>query len=130
MTVTIVYAATGIFSLLAFILSLLHGLTVTCFGVSMMRRDAHSDRLGGKCTSSVRYPGLPHSTLYGIVTMFVAVLMIYPLALILGNIALAYMLVLTTTIIAGINTASRGTDRSALHTGHVFRLSGFRGEGQ
>ena len=103
-TVTIVYAATGIFSLLAFILSLLQGLTVTCFGVSMMRRDAHSDRLGGKCTSSVRYPGLPHSTLYGIITMLVAVLMIYPLALILGNIALAYMLVLATAIIAGINT--------------------------
>lgn len=102
-TVTIVYAATGIFSLLAFILSLLQGMTVTCFGVSMMRRDIHSDREGGKCTSSVRYPGVPHSTVYGIITMLVAVLMIYPLALIVG-IGLAYLLVLTTAIIAVINT--------------------------
>jgi 1,4-dihydroxy-2-naphthoate octaprenyltransferase len=103
-TVTVVYAATGIFSLLAFILSLLHGLTVTCFGVSMMRRDAPSDRLGGKCTSSVQYPGLPHSTIYGIVTLLVAVFMLYPLAMILGSTVLAYMLVLATAIIAGINT--------------------------
>ena len=103
-TVTLVYAATGIFSLLAFILSLLHGLTVTCFGVSMMRRDAPSDRIGGKCTSSVQYPGLPHSTIYGIITLLVAVFMLYPLALILGNVVLAYMLVITTAIIAGINT--------------------------
>jgi hypothetical protein len=69
----------------------------------MMRRDAHSDREGGKCTSSVRYPGVPHSTIYGIVTMLVAVLMIYPLALILG-IGLAYLIVLATAIIAVINT--------------------------
>ena len=103
-TVTIVYAATNILSLLALILSLLHGLTVTCFGVSMMRRDVNSDRAGGKCTSSVQYPGLPHATIYGIITMLVAVLMIYPLAMILGNIELAYMLVLATAIIAGINT--------------------------
>ncbi|HUT38867.1 MAG TPA: prenyltransferase [Methanoregula sp.] len=103
-TVTVVYAATGIFSLLAFILSLLHGMTVTCFVVSMMRRDAHSDRLGGKCTSSVRYPGLPHSTLYGMITFLIALLMLYPLAWILGSMDLAYILVLTTAIIAGINT--------------------------
>ena len=103
-TVTVVYAATGIFSLLAFILSLLHGMTVTCFVVSMMRRDAHSDRLGGKCTSSVRYPGLPHSTMYGIITLLISVLMLYPLARILGSMDLAYILVLTTAIIAGINT--------------------------
>ena len=103
-TVTIVYAATGIFSLLALILSLLNGLTGTCFVVSMMRRDVNSDRLGGKCTSSVQYPELPHSTLFGIITMFVSVLMIYPLALVLGNFGLAYILVLATAIIAGINT--------------------------
>jgi len=103
-TVTVVYAATGIFSLLAFILSLLHGLTVTCFVVSMMRRDAHSDRLGGKCTSSVLYPGLPHSTMYCIITLLVSVLMLYPLARILGSMELAYILVFTTAIIAGINT--------------------------
>jgi 1,4-dihydroxy-2-naphthoate octaprenyltransferase len=103
-TVTVVYAATGIFSLLAFILSLLHGLTVTCFVVSMMRRDAHSDRLGGKITSSVRYPGLPHSTIYGIVTLLVSVLMLYPLARVLGSMELAYMLILTTALIAAINT--------------------------
>jgi 4-hydroxybenzoate polyprenyltransferase len=103
-TVTVVYAATGILSLLAFILSLLHGMTVTCFGVSMMRRDAHSDRLGRKCTSSVRYPGLPHSTVYGIVTLLVSVMMFYPLALILGSTETAYILVLTTAVIAGINT--------------------------
>lgn len=103
-TVTVVYAATGIFSLLAFILSLLHGMTVTCFVVSMMRRDAHSDRLGGKCTSSVRYPGLPHSTMYGIITLLISVLMLYPLARILGSMDLAYILVLTTAIIAGINS--------------------------
>ena len=103
-TVTVVYAATGIFSLLAFILSLLHGMTVTCFVVSMMRRDTHSDRIGGKYTSSVRYPGLPHSTLYGSITLLIAVLMLYPLAWILGSMDLAYSLVLTTAIIAGINT--------------------------
>ena len=103
-TVTIVYAATGIFSLLAFILSLLNGLTGTCFVVSMMRRDVNSDRLGGKCTTSVQYPGLPHSTIYGITTMVVSVLMIYPLAVVLGNFRLAYLLVLSTAVIAGINT--------------------------
>ena len=103
-TVTVVYAATGIFSLLAFILSLLHGLTVTCFVVSMMRRDAHSDRLGGKITSSVLYPCLPHSTIYGIITLLVSVLMLYPLARVLGSMELAYMLILTTALIAMINT--------------------------
>jgi hypothetical protein len=103
-TVTVVYAATGIFSLLAFIFSLMHGLTVTCFGISMMRRDAHSDRLGGKCTSSVLYPGVPHSTVYGIVTLLVAVLMLYPLAMVLGSIGLAYLLVVITAVIAAVNT--------------------------
>jgi len=103
-TVTIVYAATGILSLLALILSLLHGLTVTCFAVSMMRRDINSDRLGGKHTSSVLHPELPHSTIYGIVTLLVAVLMLYPLMFILGSMELAYILVLTTAFIAGINT--------------------------
>ncbi len=103
-TVTVVYAATGILSLLALILSLLHGLTVTCFVVSMMRRDVQSDRLGGKNTSSVRYPEVPHSTIFGIVTLLVSVMMLYPLARILGNVELAYLLVLTTAIIAGINT--------------------------
>ena len=103
-TVTIVYSATGIFSPLAFILSLLHGLTVTCFVVSMMRRDARSDRLGGKCTSSVLYPGLPHSTIFGIITLLAAVLMLIPLARVLGSMDLAYILILTTAIIAGINT--------------------------
>jgi 1,4-dihydroxy-2-naphthoate octaprenyltransferase len=102
-TVTIVYAATNIFSLLAFILSLLQGMTVTCFGVSMMRRDVNSDRQGGKYTSSVQFPDVPHSTIYGTVTMLIAVLMIYPLALILG-IGLAYMIVLITAFIAMINT--------------------------
>ncbi len=103
-TVTVVYAATNTFSVLALILSLLQGLTVTCFGVSMMRRDAHSDKLGGKCTSSVQYPGVPHSTLYGIVTLIVAILMLYPLTMILGNLEFAYSLVLATAIIAGVNT--------------------------
>jgi 4-hydroxybenzoate polyprenyltransferase len=103
-TVTVVYAATGIFSQLAFILSLLHGLTVTCFVVSMMRRDARSDRLGGKITSSVLYPGLPHSTIFGITTLLASVLMLYPLARVLESMELAYVLVLTTAIIAGFNT--------------------------
>jgi 4-hydroxybenzoate polyprenyltransferase len=103
-TVTVVYAATGIFSPLAFILSLLHGMTVTCFVVSMMRRDARSDRLGGKCTTSVLYPELPHSTIYGITTLIVAVLMLCLLDRILRNSELAYLLVLTTVLIAGINT--------------------------
>jgi 1,4-dihydroxy-2-naphthoate octaprenyltransferase len=102
-TVTIVYAATNIFSLLAFILSLLQGMTVTCFGVSMMRRDVNSDRQGGKYTSSVQFPEVPHSTIYGTATMLVSVLMIYPLALILG-IGLAYTIVLITAVIAMINT--------------------------
>jgi 1,4-dihydroxy-2-naphthoate octaprenyltransferase len=103
-TVTIVYAATGILSILAFILSLLHGMTVTCFAVSMMRRDAPSDKLGNKCTSSVKYPGIPHATIYGIGTMLVALAMIYPLSLILGSMLLAYLLCLTTAVIAAINT--------------------------
>jgi 4-hydroxybenzoate polyprenyltransferase len=103
-TVTVVYAATGIFSLLAFILSLLHGLMVTCFVVSMMRRDVHSDRQGGKCTSSVLYPELPHSTIYGSVTLLVSVLMLYPLSRVLGSMEPAYILVVTTAVIAGINT--------------------------
>jgi len=103
-TVTVVYAATGMFALLAFILSLLHGLTATCFVVSMMRRDAISDRRGGKITSSVLYPGVPHSTIYGILTLLTGVMMLYPLALILGNPALAALLVLPTVTIAAVNT--------------------------
>jgi 1,4-dihydroxy-2-naphthoate octaprenyltransferase len=103
-TVTIVYAATGILSILALILSLLHGMTVTCFAVSMMRRDAPSDKLGNKCTSSVKYPKIPHSTIYGIGTMLVTLAMIYPLSLILGNMFLAYLLCLTTAFIAAVNT--------------------------
>jgi 1,4-dihydroxy-2-naphthoate octaprenyltransferase len=103
-TVTIVYAATGILSILALILSLLHGMTVTCFAVSMMRRDAPSDRLGEKWTSSAKYPGVPHATIYGIGTMLVALAMIYPLSLIFGSILLAYLLCLTTAVIAAINT--------------------------
>jgi len=103
-TVTVVYAATGMFSLLAFILSLLHGLTVTGFVVSMMRRDARSDRLGGKRTSSVLYPALPHATAYGIITLVAAVLMLCPLSVVLGSTELAFTLVLTTAIIAGITT--------------------------
>jgi hypothetical protein len=79
-------------------------MTVTCFVVSMMRRDARSDRLGGKCTSSVLYPELPHSTIYGITTLIVAVLMLCLLDRILRNSELAYLLVLTTVLIAGINT--------------------------
>ncbi|MFA5295533.1 MAG: prenyltransferase [Methanoregulaceae archaeon] len=101
-TVTIVYAATGLFSLLAFILSLLQGMTVTCFGVSMMRRDVNSDRRGRKYTSSVLFPEVPHSTIYGTVTMLVSVVMIYPLTLILGT-GLAYLIVLVTAVIAMIN---------------------------
>jgi 4-hydroxybenzoate polyprenyltransferase len=116
-TVTVVYAATGIFSLLAFILSLLHGLTVTCFVVSMMRRDAHSDRLGGKITSSVLYPELPHSTIYGIITLLVSVLMLYPLARVLGSMELAYMLILTTALIAMINTVlGAGIDQLSIRS--------------
>jgi 4-hydroxybenzoate polyprenyltransferase len=103
-TVTVVYAATGIFSLLAFILSLLHGLMATCFVVSMMRRDARSDKPGGKCTTSVLYPELPHSTIYGIVTLLAAVIMFFPLTGILGRTDLAYLLVLTIAILAGITT--------------------------
>ncbi|MDD1674420.1 MAG: UbiA family prenyltransferase [Methanomicrobiales archaeon] len=102
-TVTVVYAATGILSLLAFIVSLLHGLTVTCFVVSMMRRDARSDQRGGKCTSSVLYPDLPHATIYCIVTLLAAVLLLFPLARILGSTASAYILILTTILIAGVN---------------------------
>jgi 1,4-dihydroxy-2-naphthoate octaprenyltransferase len=104
-TVTLVYAGTGLLSLLAFILSVLHGLTVSCFVVSMMRRDSNSDRLGGKNTSSVLSPEVPHSTIYGIVTMVASVLMVYPLALVLGDAALAYALCCATALIAGVNTA-------------------------
>jgi len=103
-TVTVVYAATGLFSLLAFIVSLLHGLIATCFVVSMMRRDAVSDSRGGKRTSSVQFPGIPHSTLFGIVTLLVSFLVLAPLAWILGNPYLAYILVLITVILAAVTT--------------------------
>lgn len=102
-TITIVYAATNMFSVLAFILSLLQGMTVTCFVVSMMRRDVISDRLGGKHTSSVLYPEVPHSTIFGISTMFVSVLAIYHLAMLLG-VGPAYMIVFATASIAAIST--------------------------
>jgi 1,4-dihydroxy-2-naphthoate octaprenyltransferase len=103
-TITVVYAATGSFSIPALILSLLNGLVATCFVVSMMRRDFRSDRVGLKCTTSVKYPGLPHSALYGIVTMVVAVLMFYPLARVLGGMEIAYLLVLITIVVGGIDT--------------------------
>jgi hypothetical protein len=51
----------------------------------------------------VQFPDVPHSTIYGTATLLVSVVMIYPLALILG-IGLAYMIVLITAIIAMINT--------------------------
>jgi 4-hydroxybenzoate polyprenyltransferase len=102
-TVAIVYAATNTFSLLAFIVSLLTGMMVSCFVVSMMRRDVVSDRIGGKLTSSVLYPTVPHSAIYGIITALVAVLMFYPLALIVGT-GLAYLLILATVSFAVINT--------------------------
>ncbi len=111
-TVTVVYAATGIFSLLAFIVSMLHGLVVTCFVVSMMRRDVNSDRRGNKFTSSVLYPALPHSAFYGIITLVASVLMYYPLARVLGNPGLAAVLVMTTAGIAVINIfLGAGIDR-------------------
>ena len=128
-TVTIVYAATNIFSLLAFILSLLQGMTVTCFGVSMMRRDVNSDRQGGKYTSSVLFPDVPHSTIYGTVTMLMAVLMIYPLALILG-IRLAYMIVLITAIIAMINTVLGARIDQLCTRAMYLDVPQFRGESE
>jgi len=103
-TVTTVYAATGIFSATAFILSLLNGLIATCFVVSMMRRDFRSDRIGLKYTTSVKYPGVPHSTRYGIVTLVIAVLLLGPLAFILGRPEDAYFFVLVTVVIAGAVT--------------------------
>ena len=103
-TVTIVYAAANLFSLLAFILSLVQGMTVTCFGVSMMRRDVNSDRKGKKFTSSVKYPKVPHSTIYGTGTMLVIVMMVYPLIAILGDVLLTYLLVLISAVFAVVNT--------------------------
>jgi len=103
-TVTVVYAATGLFSPLALILSLLLGLTATCFVVSMMRRDALSDRIGGKITSSVLYPAFPHSTFYGVVTLVTAVLVFRPLAGVLGNPDPAFVLALVTVISAAVTT--------------------------
>ena len=103
-TVTIVYAATGIFSLLAFILSLLHGTDGDLF---CRLHDAPGRQFrpaGREMHIFSTVPELPHSTIFGIITMFVSVLMIYPLALVLGNFGLAYILVLATAIIAGINT--------------------------
>lgn len=101
-TVTTVYAATGVFSLLAFGLALLQGMTVTCFVVSMMRRDMRSDIQGGKHTSSVLFPAWPHATAYGVATMAVAVLMAWPLAIVLGP--AAYVLCTATALIAAVNT--------------------------
>jgi 1,4-dihydroxy-2-naphthoate octaprenyltransferase len=100
-TVTTVYAATGTFSALAFVLSLLNGLIATCFVVSMMRRDFLSDRTGMKSTTSVRYPEYPHSTRYAVVTLVIAVLMFYPLAPILGSTEEAYLFVVVAVLIAG-----------------------------
>jgi 1,4-dihydroxy-2-naphthoate octaprenyltransferase len=121
-TVTVVYAATGIFSLLAFIMSLLHGLMATCFVVSMMRRDARSDKQGGKYTTSVLYPGMPHSTIYGVITLLAAVLMFLPLAGILGKTGPAYLLVLTTSLLAGITTGiGSGIDQFSTR----FQYTGF-----
>jgi len=103
-TVTVVYGATGLFSPLAFMLSLFQGLIATCFVVSMMRRDFRSDRIGGKITSSVRSPAVPHATRYGIIAMIIPVLFILPLSGILGNAGLAYLLVLVTSSCAGMIT--------------------------
>ncbi len=103
-TITVVYAGTNLLSPLAFLLALLHGMTVTCYGVSMMRRDAPSDKAGGKNTSSVKYPHLPHSTIYGVSTMVVAGVLIYPLSWLLGSMELAYFLIVITIGIAAINT--------------------------
>jgi len=50
------------------------------------------------------YPELPHSTIYGIFTLIMAVLMLCPLALVLDNRVLAYILVLTTVLVAGTNS--------------------------
>jgi hypothetical protein len=60
--------------------------------------------LGGKKTSSVVYPEIPHATVYGIVTLLVSVLMFYPLVSILGSTEFAYLLILTTAVIAAMNT--------------------------
>jgi len=104
-TVTVVYAATGAFSPSAFILAFLLGLVSTCFVVSMMRRDAVSDRLGGKQTSSVRYPGLPHATIYAVITLAAAALAFFPLARALGDPRPALAFVLTTAVVAITDTA-------------------------
>lgn len=103
-TVTVTYAATGLLSLLAFTLSLLHGMTVSCFVVSMMRRDSLSDRLGGKVTSSVRSPEVPHATIYGLATIAVSALMVAPLTVALGDAALAHALCAATALVAAVNT--------------------------
>ena len=118
-TVTVVYAATGIFSPLAFVLSLLHGLTVTCFVVSMMRRDERSDRAGGKMTSSVEFPRFPHSTVYGLVTVLTAALCFFPLTWILGTSVLAYDLVLV-TIITGVVITILGARIDQLSTRVIY----------
>jgi len=113
---------TARFKLLAFVLSLLHGLMATCFVVSMMRRDARSDRMGGKCTTSVRYPKLPHSTMYGIVTLLGSVLILFPLAGIIRRTEIAYTLVLTTVILAGIMIA-RSRTMKAVVGGSIQRIA-------
>ena len=127
-TVTVVYAATGIFSLLAFIVSVLHGLTVTCFVVSMMRRDTNSDRRGDKFTSSVLFPALPHAAIYGIVTLVASLLAYFPLAQVLGNPAAAALIVLSTAIIAGVNIfLGAGVDRLSTRNLHTV-FPGFEKE--
>ncbi len=102
-TITVVYAATGMLSPLAIVLSLLHGMMVTCFVVSMMRRDVHSDRLGGKYTSCVLHPTLPHSSIYALVTLIVAILLFYPLTRVLGNTELSSALIVCTVLFALVN---------------------------
>jgi len=104
-TLTVVYAATGILSAQAAILSLLLGLVATCFVVSMMRRDSVSDRAGGKITSSVLFPTLPHATAFGAVTLAAAFLSFPLLAAALGDARLAGTLVLVTAAVAGIDIA-------------------------
>ena len=101
---------------------MLHGLVVTCFVVSMMRRDTNSDRRGDKLTSSVLYPELPHAAIFGIFTLVAALLMYFPLARVLGNPAAAALIVLTTAVIALVNVfLGAGVDRlSARNLQSVF----------
>ena len=112
------------FSLLAFIVSLLHGLIATCFVVSMMRRDAVSDSRGGKRTSSVQFPEIYLTRHYMVLlpSWFRSWYWL-PWHGFLTILNLVYILVLITVILAAVTTIIGARIDQLLHPCQVHQLS-------